>query len=359
MASYRKIIHVDMDAFFASVEQRDNPKLRGKPVVVGGSPDKRGAIAAASYEARKYGIHSAMPSRQAAKLCPHLIFVRPQMGKYRDISQQIREIFLSYTPLVEPVAFDEAYLDVTEPITDHPSAMAIAREIKQRIRQETQLTASAGLSVNKFLAKMATGINKPDGLSLIRPEEGAAFVQKLPIEKFHGIGKATTKKMHQLNIKTGADLYEWSEEKLIQQFGKVGRYFFQIARGNDSRIVNPNRVRKSVGAERSFDPDIRDRNQCLEQLQNIAENVHHRLLKANKQGKTLTLKVKYANYQQITRSRTIEQHYDTLQKISLTAQELFQQHVEQHPIRLLGISIGGLNSNQSSPIKQLSLFPDI
>lgn len=355
---YRKIIHVDMDAFFASVEQRDHPDLRGKPVVVGGGPDKRGAIAAASYEARQYGIHSAMPSRKAAQLCKDLIFVSPQMDKYKAISRQIREIFRHYTDLVEPVAFDEAYLDVTNCQTQYPSATAIARAIKQEIFDTTQLTSSAGLSVNKFLAKMATGLNKPDGLSLIHPEQAEAFVRGLPIEKFHGIGKATARKMHTLGIQTGEDLLHWSEDQLVGTFGKVGRYFYHIARGNDSRPVNPNRIRKSVGAERSFDPDISDRDTLLIQLQKIATHVDQRLQTAGKKGHTLTLKLKYGNYQQITRSRTIAEFYDTAEQIYPAAQELFDLNWEPgKPIRLLGIAIAGFPTNQAKSSQQLSLFP--
>ena len=357
MATVRKIIHVDMDAFFASVEQRDNPQLQGKPVVVGGSPEKRGAIAAASYEARQYGIHSAMPSRLAAKLCNDLVFVSPQMAKYKTISSQIREIFLRYTDLVEPVAFDEAYLDVSINRFNQPSAMEIARQIKRAIFEETQLTSSAGVSVNKFLAKMASGLDKPDGLSLIRPEQAKEFVQGLPIEKFHGIGKATTRKMHQLGIYTGADLGCWTESDLIERFGKLGRYFYKIASGVDDRPVNPNRIRKSVGAERSFAPDLSDAGEMRSQLYKIAQQVEKRLQSTGKRGHTLTVKIKYADYQQITRSRTLPNLFQSTSEIYQVASELFEMNRDPNQsIRLLGIAIAGFKASGSESFRQLTLF---
>ena len=252
-----------MDAFYASVEQRDNPDYRGKPLVVGGSPNLRGVVASASYEARKYGIHSAMPSRLAVAKCPELVFVKPRFEVYREISTQIHAIFERYTDLVEPVALDEAYLDVTENKQNIPYASTISRHIRAAIFKETGLTASAGLSINKFLAKMASGKNKPNGLTVILPEDAEAFVEQLPIEKFHGIGEVTANKMHSLGIHTGADLKEREISELIQHFGKVGQYYYKIARAQDDRVVEPNRIRKSIGAETSFAQDLSDRASML------------------------------------------------------------------------------------------------
>ena len=351
----RKILHVDMDAFFASVEQRDNPALRGKPVVVGGRPETRGAVAAASYEARRFGIHSAMPSRTAALRCKDLIFVRPRFEVYRQVSQHIRDIFQRYTDLVEPVALDEAYLDVTQNKVSIPSAMAIARRIKAEIRTQTRLTASAGVSINKFLAKVASGLNKPDGLSLIAPAEAETFVSQLEIEKFHGIGKVTAAKMHELGIYTGADLLQWSESDLVQQFGKVGRYYYNIARAQDQRVVNPNRIRKSIGAERSFTKDITQTQQLLTELEAIAKILHQRLVSNQRSGKTLTLKVKYADYHQVTRSRTVDDGLEDLRGIVELAQELLLTHLEAgQPVRLLGLTVSNLLAAAKGP-KQLWL----
>lgn len=351
----RKILHIDMDAFFASVEQRDNPRLRGKPVVVGGRPEQRGAVAAASYEARKYGIFSATPSRVAATKCKDLIFVAPRFEVYRQVSQQIRAIFHQFTDLVEPVSLDEAYLDVTENKAQIDSAMAIAREIKRLIHQETLLTASAGVSINKFLAKMASGLDKPNGLSLVAPDQAEAFVQQLPIEKFHGIGKVTAAKMHQLGIQTGTELRQWSEPSLVRQFGKVGHYYYGIARGIDERPVIANRIRKSIGAERSFFPDISGLSVLMEELDAIATQVHLRLAENQRSGYTLTLKVKYANYQQITRSRTVENPLFEVDEILALGKELLQTHIDaQQAVRLLGLTLANLVDKDHSP-KQLSI----
>ncbi|MEO0397619.1 MAG: DNA polymerase IV, partial [Cyanobacteria bacterium P01_A01_bin.137] len=298
----RKILHIDMDAFYASIEQRDHAEYRDKPVVVGGRPEQRGAVAAASYEARRYGIHSAMPSRIAVQRCPQVIFARPRFDVYRAVSEQIRTVFRDYTDLVEPLSLDEAYLDVT----GCGSAIAIAKDIKQRITDITQLTASAGVSINKFLAKMASDVNKPNGLYVILPEDAMAFIATLPIEKFHGIGPATARKMKQLGIATGADLQRQSEADLIANFGKVGRHYFRVAQAQDSRQVNPNRIRKSIGAERSFTEDLRTLTAMSAALVTIIDDVETRMLKAKKMGYTLTLKIKYADYRQITRSRTVD-----------------------------------------------------
>jgi DNA polymerase IV len=353
----RKIIHVDMDAFFASVEQRDNPDYRGKPVVVGGRPEQRGAVAAASYEARTFGIHSAMPSRTAVQKCPELIFVKPRFEVYRAVSRQIRDVFERYTDLVEPLSLDEAYLDVTENKPGIPSATLIAQEIKQRIWDETALTASAGISVNKFLAKIASGMNKPNGLFLIPPDEAERFIEQLAIEKFHGIGQVTAAKMHHLGIRTGADLKQWSELDLMQQFGKVGRFYYRIARGQDDRPVEPNRVRKSIGAETTFAEDLSDRLQMEIELRTLAQEVGDRLRKRKTAGRTLTLKVKYANYQQITRSKTLPISIADPPTIAAIACELLAPvEFENRLVRLLGITLSNLDqeADQSAYI-QLAL----
>jgi DNA polymerase IV len=356
MSELRKIIHVDMDAFYASVEQRDEPRYRGKPLVVGGSPTQRGAVAAASYEARKFGIYSATPSRTAYQRCPSVIFVKPRFEVYRAISQQIREIFYRYTDWVEPLALDEAYLDVTQNKRGIASATLIAQEIKACILEETRLTASAGVSINKFLAKIASGINKPDGLCLIAPQDAEAFVEQLAIEKFHGVGQVTATKMHGLGIRTGKDLKQWAEADLVAQFGKVGRYYYRIARGEDPRLVEPNRVRRSLGAETSFSEDLSDRPSLLAALEPIAQTVCDRL--QHHQGRTLTLKIKYADYQQITRSKTgIEPiRNDSILKI---AQELlWTVNIEDKKVRLLGITISNLGTRRADEhqYEQLTLL---
>jgi len=353
----RKIIHVDMDAFYASVEQRDHPDYRGKPLVVGGSPNERGVVAAASYEARKFGIHSAMPSRVALAKCPSLIFVKPRFDVYRAISRQIHAIFEQYTDLVEPVALDEAYLDVTENRPGLPYASTVARHIKADILQETNLTASAGVSLNKFLAKMASGLNKPNGLSVILPEQASAFVEALPIEKFHGIGQVTATKMHELGIRTGADLKELSLTELTQHFGKVGQHYYKIARGQDDRVVEPNRIRKSIGAETSFAVDLSDRTSMLLELEQIAQILKQRLDQHQTSGRTLTLKVKFSDYQQITRSKTLISSIGSLSAIATLAKELFEGiELEDRGVRLLGISLSNLDNVKSSQIIQLPLF---
>ncbi|MEM7797460.1 MAG: DNA polymerase IV [Cyanobacteria bacterium P01_C01_bin.118] len=350
---HRKILHIDMDAFYASIEQRDHVEYRDRPVVVGGRPEQRGAVAAASYEARRYGIHSAMPSRIAVQRCPHVIFARPRFDVYRRVSEQIREIFRDYTALVEPLSLDEAYLDVT----GCDSAIATAKTIKRRIVETTQLTASAGVSINKFLAKMASDVNKPDGLYVILPEDAKAFIATLPIEKFHGIGPATARKMKQLGIKSGADLQRWNEVDLMANFGKVGRHYFRVANAQDNRRVNPNRIRKSVGAERSFAEDLCTLEAMSQALTGIVAEVETRLLKAKKMGHTLTLKIKYADYRQITRSRTVDIPLQRSAEIESLAQALLEHHLEPQPqVRLLGVAIANLVSDQNSGYQQLSLL---
>lgn len=338
----RKILHIDMDAFYASVEQRDNPAYRGRPLVVGGRPEQRGAVAAASYEARKFGIHSAMPSRVAQLRCRELIFVKPRFDVYRQVSQQIRAVFHQYTDMVEPLSLDEAYLDVTENKVAVPSAVAIARQIKRDILRDTCLTASAGVSINKFLAKVASGLNKPDGLTLIPPEQVTTFVETLPIEKFHGIGQVTAAKMARLGIHTGADLKHWSEADLVQQFGKVGRFYYGVARGIDLRPVNPNRIRKSIGAEKSFSPDLDSVAAIEAALKAIATKVSERLNAHQRLGYTLTLKLKYANYRQITRSRTLPNPIVPGENLCQLGLELLRNDLSPQPVRLVGLAVSNL-----------------
>ncbi|MCU0570332.1 MAG: DNA polymerase IV [Oculatellaceae cyanobacterium Prado106] len=348
MDAIRKIIHIDMDAFYASVEQRDEPRYRGKPLVVGGLPQQRGVVAAASYEARKFGIHSAMPSRTAYQKCPTLIFVKPRFEVYHAVSRQIREIFHRYTDQVEPLALDEAYLDVTQNKQEKPSATLIAQEIKAQILQETGLTASAGISINKFLAKVASGFDKPNGLYLIPPDAAVAFVETLPIEKFHGIGQVTAARMHELGIHTGKDLKQWTELDLVAQFGKVGHYYYKIARAQDDRPVEPNRIRRSIGAENSFAEDLGDRTTILTELEQIAQLVLQRLTESKATARTLTLKVKYADYQQITRSRTLTTPIQDLETIlKLTHELLAITEVDRRNVRLLGITLSNLTPNNS------------
>lgn len=343
-----------MDAFYASVEQRDNPHLRGKPIAVGGTPERRGAVAAASYEARKYGVHSALPSRIAAQRCPHLIFVKPRFESYRAVSAQIKTIFFDYTDLVEPLSLDEAYLDVTQDKKGMGSATLIAREIKQRIRDNLSLTASAGVSINKFLAKIASDLDKPDGLSLIRPEQAEAFLEKLTIEAFHGVGPATAKKMRSLGIETGADLKAWPKEKLVAAFGKAGNYYYQVVRAQDNRPVNPNRIRKSIGAETSFYEDLRQPEEMSAALAKIAEEVHQRLVTNKRSGYTLTLKIKYNNYETITRSRTLDSPIHAVEDILPLSESLLEAHImPRRPVRLLGITLSNLSDRQAH--RQLSL----
>ena len=337
-----------MDAFFASVEQRDNPDYRGKPLAVGGSR-QRGVVAAASYEARKFGVRSAMPSALAYRKCPHIIFVKPRFDVYKTVSRQIRAIFYEYTDLVEPLSLDEAYLDVTNNKKGLPSATLIAREIRQRIAEETKLTASAGISINKFLAKTASEINKPDGQMLIAPEKAEEVIAALPIEKFYGIGKVTAEKMHLLGILTGYELRQRPEEELIRLFGKAGRYYYQIARAIDHRPVNPNRISKSVGAENTFARNLSGEQEMLEELTEIAGQVAERLNRSRRQGKTLTLKIKFADFEQITRSRTISFPISSKKIIEELAHDLLiQEKPEGREVRLLGITVSNLDTPEKN-----------
>ncbi|MDX2305204.1 MAG: DNA polymerase IV [Microscillaceae bacterium] len=355
---YRKIIHIDMDAFYASVEQRDFPEYQGKPLVVGGSSD-RGVVAAASYEARKYGIYSAMSSKIAARKCPHLIFVKPRFEVYKEVSYQIREIFYEYTDLIEPLSLDEAYLDVTENKKGMKSATIIARELKEKIKTQTKLTASAGISINKFLAKIASDFDKPDGLFLIPPEKAEEFVLKLPIAKFHGIGKVTARKMETLGIFTGADLKKWTQEDLIKNFGKVGNFYYYIARGIDHRAVNPHRIRKSIGAENTFAEDLTSASVMLIELERIASEVLKRMQKSKQYGRTLTLKVKYADFKQVTRSKTIPsiiQDMNTFKR--LYTELLYTLELGQIYVRLLGLQISNLEDEDDRPKHGIQLSLD-
>lgn len=344
----KKIIHIDMDAFYASVEQRDRPELKGKPVIVGGEPNSRGVVAACSYEARKYGIHSAMPSSQAYKLCPHAVFLNPRFSAYKEVSRQIREIFLEYTDLVEPLSLDEAYLDVTENKKGMTSATEIAREIKKRIVIKTGgLTASAGVSFNKFLAKVASDYRKPDGLTVITPEKAPAFIDKLPVGKIFGVGKVTKKKMLHLGIKTGADLKKVGREQLGNLFGKSGNYFYKIVRGEDDRPVEPHRVRKSIGKEITLDEDIKDINIIRDILEELAEKIESYLEAVGREGMTITLKIKYFDFRQITRSMTVREPINSKEKMmELVTPLLSSTEAGSRKIRLLGISISNFTDEE-------------
>lgn len=343
----RKIIHIDMDAFFASVEQRDHPELRGKPLAVGGS-GRRGVVAAASYEARKYGVHSAMPGMVAARLCPHLIFVRGNYEQYKKVSLQIRQIFLEYTDLVEPLSIDEAFLDVTENKKGIDSATQIAKEIREKIFELTQLTASAGVSFTKFLAKTASGFNKPNGLTVIKPEQAQAFLDILPIEKFHGIGKVTAEKMLKMGVKNGTDLKKWTEIDLVRRFGKVGRHYYLICRGEDQSAVNPNRIRKSIGAEETFFDDIEDIDEMKEQLRPIVKKVFDYMKSKNNFGKTLTLKAKTPDFQTLTRSKTYLYELKDFDDLLKGTYELLNANFKDIiKVRLLGISVSNLTNEHS------------
>ncbi len=353
--SYRKIIHIDMDAFYASVEQRDNPELKGKPVIVGGESD-RGVVAAASYEARKFGIHSAMPTKIARQRCPDLVIVKHRFDVYTAVSKQIRSLFEEYTDLVEPLSLDEAFLDVTSNKKGVPSATLIARELRERIKEETQLTASAGVSVNKFLAKVASDMNKPDGLYVITPEKAEKFVEELEIEKFFGIGRVTARKMHELGIRKGADLKEWNKGDLIRIFGKNGSYFYDIARAVDNRPVSPKRIRKSIGTEYTFEKDLETVNEIESELYSIEQELIRRITRADRSGRTLTLKIKFSDFQQITRSMTVANELkkpDELQKI--WKEILKKTDLSGKKIRLLGLTVSNLEEENNMEDTQLTL----
>ena len=343
----RKIIHVDMDAFYASVEQLDNPELKGKALAVGGS-EKRGVVSAASYEARKYGVRSAMSGMQAKRLCPHLIFVRPRFDRYSEISKKIRAIFHDYTDLIEPLSLDEAYLDVTENKKGIPSASLIAQEIRKRIVDTIGITASAGISINKFIAKVASDYNKPNGQKTVNPEEVITFLEDLEIRKFYGIGKVTADKMYQLGIFTGKDLKTKSIELLESHFGKSGKHYYYIVRGIHNSKVKPQRTRKSLAAERTFRENLSSEVFMLEKLDRIADEVSRRLKRSDVSGKTVTLKIKYSDFTLQTRSKTLSYFISEKALILETAKELLYQEKLKNSVRLLGISISNLNTESNS-----------
>ncbi len=355
----RKIIHVDMDAFFASVEQRDNPELRGKPVAVGGG-GSRGVVAAASYEARKFGVRSAMPGATARRLCPELIFVRHRFEVYQEASQQIRAIFRSYTPHVEPLSLDEAYLDVTEDLFGIGSATRIAELIRARIRAETGLTASAGVSYNKFLAKLASDQNKPDGVCVIRPGQGATFVQSLPVRRFHGVGPRGAEKMARLGIETGADLAAKDIAWLRQNFGSFADYLYRAARGIDLRPVRANRIRKSLGSERTFNEDLSSGAALREALDNVIDNVWEGIAERALRGRTVTLKMKYTDFQLVTRARSLSHPVADKTEFARVARALLDEQLPLPlPIRLMGLTLSGLEGERDERPRddaQLSLL---
>lgn len=339
----RKIIHVDMDAFYASVEELDNPDLKGKPVAVGGS-EKRGVVSAANYEARKYGVHSAMSGYLAKKNCPNITFVKPRFARYKEISKQIRNIFYDYTDLVEPLSLDEAYLDVTVNKKGNPSATLIAQEIRQRIFDEIGLVASAGISINKFIAKVASDINKPNGQKTVNPEEVIPFLEALEIRKFYGVGKVTAQKMYKLGIFTGKDLKAKSLEFLSDNFGKGGSHYYHVVRGIHTSEVKPHRTPKSVGAERTFSENLSSEIFMLERLDNISEELERRLKKSNISGKTITLKIKYSDFTLQTRSKTLPYFVSDKALVLETAKDLLYQEKMENSVRLLGISLANLNT---------------
>ena len=341
----RKIIHVDMDAFYASVEQMDNPELKGKPVAVGGSGN-RGVVSAASYEARKFGVRSAMSGMQARRLCPDLIFTKTRFDRYHEISKQIRNIFHDYTDLVEPLSLDEAYLDVTQNKKGNPSASLIAQEIRTRIFNEVGLTASAGISINKFIAKVASDYNKPNGQKTVNPEDVLPFLEGLDIRKFYGVGKVTAEKMYQLGIFTGSDLKSKTIEYLDMHFGKSGRFYYHVVRGIHTSEVKPNRIRKSLAAERTFSENLSSEIFMLEKLEHIAHEVSRRLKKSKVAGKTVTLKIKYSDFTMQTRSKTLPYFVSDANIILETAKDLLFQESMQNSVRLLGISLSNLNTDK-------------
>ncbi|MEN1784025.1 MAG: DNA polymerase IV [Bacteroidota bacterium] len=345
-APLRKIIHVDMDAFYASVEQYDHPELRGKPIAVGGS-SKRGVVSAASYEARKYGVRSAMSGVLARKNCPELIFVKPRYDRYKSVSNRIRTIFLEYTDLVEPLSLDEAYLDVTQNKKGNPSATVIAKEIRENIFKNTGLTASAGISINKFIAKVASDYNKPNGQKTVAPEAVHAFLEALDIRKFYGVGKVTAEKMYQKGIFTGKDLKLKSLDFLNQHFGKHGAYYYNVVRGIHLSAVKPHRIPKSMGAERTFSENLSSEVFMLEKLENIANELERRLKKSKVSGKTVTLKIKYSDFTVHTRSKTLPYYIADKALIVDTAKELLYQSSIDSSVRLLGISMSNLNTSKS------------
>ena len=348
-APFRKIIHVDMDAFYASVAELDNPEIRGKAIAVGGGGE-RGVVSAASYEARKFGVKSAMSGVLAKQKCPHIIFVKTDFERYKELSLKIREIFYEYTDLVEPLSLDEAYLDVTENKKGNPSANIIAKEIREKIYKVTGLRASAGISINKFIAKVASDINKPNGQKTIHPEEVIDFLEELPVNKFYGVGKVTAGKMYNLGIFIGNDLKKKTLEDLVRVFGKSGTHYYNIVRGIHNSVVKPNRIRKSVAAERTFNKNISSEIFMLERLEKIADELERRMVKIEAKGKTITLKIKYSDFTQQTRSKTKESFMQKKSEFFPVIKELLFQEKLINSVRLLGISFGNLNTEIKKPL---------
>lgn len=354
--SPRKIIHVDMDAFFAAVEQRDNPSYQNKPIIVGGPPDGRGVVATCSYEARKYGIHSAMPSSRAFRLCPHAIFVKPRFAQYKEASQQIQHIFYQYTPQVEPLSLDEAYLDVTDSFLCQGSASRLAEQIRRQILDETGLVASAGVSYNKFLAKLASDINKPNGQCLITPEQGVDFIAQLPIGKFHGVGEATEKKMHALGVNKGADLLRFSLAELQRHFGRSAVFFYRIAQGIDERPVRTSRESKSIGVEITYAHDLEDSSEIYQQLIELMDKALDKVFAKTLYAHTLTVKIKYHDFQQITRSLSFNKPIKKQMLMLPVFQQLLKNEgVGQTNVRLLGVTLSSLEK-RSLYYQQVDLF---
>lgn len=355
----RKIIHIDMDAFFASVEQRDFPVYQGQPLIVGGDPQRRGVVAACSYEARKFGIRSAMSAAKAQQLCPHAVFVKPRFEAYREASATIQAIFLEYTDLVEPLSLDEAYLDVTGSTLFSGSATLIAKDIKRRIKDVTGLTASAGISYNKFLAKVASDMDKPNGLFVVLPSAAADLLESLAIRQFHGIGKATEQKMKGLGIECGYDLKQWTQARLQKHFGRMGVYYYGIVRGEDERPVQNNRARKSIGAETTFSTDLTVIDEMLKRLESLTKKVIDSLQKKKLTAKTITLKVKFNDFQQITRSHTEEYPFNSMDVVLARLPQLLDKtEADFRSVRLLGVSVSNLASfdEQSVSPEQITLI---
>ncbi|MFV0248926.1 MAG: DNA polymerase IV [Tenacibaculum sp.] len=346
---FKKIIHIDMDAFYSSIEQLDNAKLRGIPIAVGSS-EARGVVAAASYEARRFGVKSAMSGALAKLKCPHIIFVKPRFDRYKEISNKLRSVFYRYTNLVEPLSLDEAYLDVTENKKGNPSASLIASEIRQIIWDELQLTASAGISINKFLAKIASDINKPNGQKTINPAEVISFLEQLPVNKFYGVGKVTSAKMYKLGIFTGLDLKQKSLSELSAVFGKAGTFYYNVVRGIQNSPVKPNRIRKSIATERTFSENISSEIYMLERLNKIADQLEKRMLYLNAKGKTISLKIKYSNFSLQTRSKTLERYIACKKEFMPVVKELLYQSRLPESVRLLGISISNLSTQKKEPV---------
>ena len=344
-----------MDAFFSSVEQLDNPDLRGKPVAVGGEGE-RSVVAAASYEARKFGVRSAMPSLTARRLCPDLIFVKHHFDRYKAVSSEVFKVFRQYTDLVEPLSIDEAFLDVTSDLQKISSATLIAKTIRSEIKETTGLTASAGISVNKFLAKIASDINKPDGLFVIHPMEAEKFIESLPVEKFYGIGRVTSEKMHKLGIHNGADLKKWDQLSLIRNFGKAGVFFYNISRGIDNRPVEPDQERKSVGTELTYEKDLTTGFEIIAELYKLEKELMERLEQSNASGRTVTLKIKFSDFRQITRSKTLQNYISNFESLHRAVSDLRKSIVLGGTrIRLLGVAISNLD-NEDCEDRQLYLF---